>query len=149
MPVSRRREHLPLQIFADVQEPEATLAHQPLVGAGRREVDAQRFDVDGDGADRLDDIGEDERAARMRQRADRLAVVHVAVDVGDQRERHQPGVAIDRPIDVLDVDGPVAMLDDAELEAFLLELLVHVERGREVQFVENDVAAAAAGGRGP
>ena len=34
------------------------------------------------------------------------------------------------------------MLHDAELDAFLLELLVHVERRREVQLVDHDVAAA-------
>ena len=39
------------------------------------------------------------------------------------------------------IDRPVAVLDDAELDAFLLELLVHVERGREVQLVDDDVAA--------
>ena len=76
----------------------------------------------------------------MCQRAHGLAVVHVAVDVRDERQRDEPRVLVDRAIHVVDVDRPVAMLDDAELDAFLLELLVHVERSREVQLVDHDVA---------
>ena len=43
VPVSRRRQHRALQILADVEEADAAFAHQPLVGAGRGEVDAERL----------------------------------------------------------------------------------------------------------
>ena len=76
----------------------------------------------------------------MGQGADRLAVVHEAVDVGDQRQRHHPGVAVDGLVHVGRVDGPVAVLDDAQLDALLLELLVEIERAGEVQLVDDDVA---------
>ncbi len=78
----------------------------------------------------------------MREGADGLGVVHETVDVRHERERHEPGVLVDRAIDVLHVDGPVAVLHNPELHAFLLELLVHVERRGEVQLVDHDVAAA-------
>ena len=98
--------------------------------------------VDRHGADRLDDVGEHVRAARVRERAHRLRVVHEAVHVRHQRQRHQPRVLVDRAVHVVHVDRPVAVLHDAELHAFLLELLVHVERRREMQLVDHDVAAA-------
>ena len=69
MPISRRRQHRALQIFADVQEADAAFAHQPLVGTRRGEVDAEPAHVDGDGANRLDDVGEQIGAARVREGA--------------------------------------------------------------------------------
>ena len=131
---------VPCSVLLDVEEAEAALAHDPLVGAGGGEVDAERLDVHRHRADGLDDVGEDQGAAGVGQGADGLAVVHEAVDVRDQRQRHQPGVAVDGLVHVGQVDRPVAVLDDAQLDALLLELLVHVEGGREVQLVDDDVA---------
>ena len=51
-----------LQVPPDVEESESTFSHQPLVGARRREVDAERLDVNRHGADRLNDIRENVRA---------------------------------------------------------------------------------------
>ena len=34
-------------VFADVEKPKPAFAHQPLVGAGRREVDAERLTSSG------------------------------------------------------------------------------------------------------
>ena len=79
----------------------------------------------------------------MREGAHGFRVVHEAVHVRYEGKRDQPGVPVDRAVHVVHVDRPVAVLDDAELDAFLLDLLVHVERRREVQLVDHDVAAAA------
>ena len=78
----------------------------------------------------------------VRQIADRAGIVKVAVDVRDEGHRHESRVLVDGPLHVVDVDRPVAVFDDAELQPFGFERLIHVERCLEVQLVEHDVATA-------
>jgi len=68
--------------------------------------------------------------------------MEVAVDVRDERHGDKTRVPVHDALHVLDVDGPVTMLHDAQLETFGLERLVHVKRCLEMQLVEHDIPAA-------
>jgi hypothetical protein len=141
------------QRLADVQEPEAEVAHQPLEARAGAEVDAARAHVDRSVAGGLHDVRVDMRAVRVCQIADTLQIVLEAVVPGDERHGDEPGVLVDGPLEVGGVDAPVARLDETDVEAALLQLAVQNQRALEVERVGHDVAGrlrafAASAGQG-
>ena len=64
-----------LQVFLDVQEPEAVLALEPLVHPARGEVDTHRMHVERRRAAALNDVGEQPGAVSMSQVGEFLQVL--------------------------------------------------------------------------
>src|SRR5262249_22180585 len=126
-------------VFADVEEAETEVAHQPLVSRAGGEIDAAGADVDRDGTGRLDDVGVDVGAVGVREIAHRLEIVLEAVVHRYQRDLDQLRLAIHDPLEVLEIDAAVARRDHPEIEALLLQLHQVDERALEVQRVGDDV----------
>jgi hypothetical protein len=71
-------------VLAGVQEAHAEVAHQPFVGRAGAEIDAGVPDIDRHRTGGLDDVGVDQRTARVGDLAQGLQVVLEAVDGRDQ-----------------------------------------------------------------
>lgn len=68
-----------------IQEGNAKLTHQPLVGSAAGEVHAGLFDIDGNSPSSLNNIGVHEHAFRMSDIAKGLKIVLVPSSAGNKR----------------------------------------------------------------
>ena len=73
-----------------------------------------------------------------------LEIVLEAVQERDEGDRDQLGVAVDRAVQVAEIDPPLPRPDHAYVHAARLQRSVEVERALEVERVGHDVAATAA-----
>ena len=78
-----------LRVLTGIEEAQAEIAHQPFVAGAGREIDAARLHVDGNASGRMNDVGVDERAVRMRRVADRFQIMLEPVDRRDEGERDE------------------------------------------------------------
>ncbi len=104
-----RGEYL-LNFFVDVQEGgRAGTAVEVFVGAADGEVCVTVVEVDGDGADRVAEIPEDERAFNMGEFGDAAHVVDVAAFEGNVGEGDEGCVFIDGGFECVEVGGDVVV----------------------------------------
>ena len=119
-------------------------AVQVLVGAAHREVDAPRVEGERDGADRVREVPEHQRAGVVGQRRQLRRGRQVARAVGDVAEHHQRGAPGQHRREVGRLHpGPRVRLDPAQRQPALGgDALQHVAVGGEVVGVDHHLVAA-------
>src|ERR687888_152904 len=127
----------------DAEERAAGRAEQVLEHAGGEEVDVELPYVEGQRADRLVGVEEDEGAALVREARDRRDVEPRAVAVADMGDRDEQRVVVDRALEVLERDRAVAGLRDVDdARAPRLLRVPDLADGRELPVGEHDLRAA-------
>ena len=129
----------------DVEEAEARRGEEVLDRPAGDEVDAERPNVDVDGADGLVAVGEAERAALVRDPRDRGDVLSVTGAVRDRRAAHERRPLVDRrPRRRSTGIDPSARLDVDDLGAAQLLGVGDLTDGRELVLADDDLRPAAA-----
>ena len=128
------------QIAPRVEECDARHAHQVLEVSRRQEVDAERLDVDGVGAEGLVGVDEQERASGVGLLGNGSQVLLEPVLVVRVRRRDQQRLVVQVPVVVLQVHDLVAHRHPIDPEAVFLKRHPHLADAGELGFGRYDLA---------
>ncbi len=144
-PARHDRRHAVPRFLRDEEDRAALRAVEPLVRVGGEHVDSRPRDVEGQEAEPLDRVDEEQDAARAAEGRDLLegkdpAVVERHPGNGDDA---RPGV--DLRLEVLERDAAGAIRRDAAFHAAGFEGAPGIGVGRELHVVRDDVVARLPG----
>src|SRR5262245_16699213 len=129
------------QFPADVEDAGTLRAEQPLVPVGGEEVDRRPLHVEGQDAQSLDGVNEEQDAALATQAAESIEVVAKTAGELDETEAENARARVDGGADVVDLEPPVAAGDAPGIDATTTQVQPRIDVGRVLLLRDDDVVA--------